>query len=68
MPAEARNRAQRCRARAEECFQIAASAPDPHTKKHYELLAEEYQRVAAAEEALADKLESAGRTDSADAR
>lgn len=60
MPTEARNRAARCRLRAQECLQIAANAKDPKVKGHYQQIAQNYLDVAAAEETLADRLEKLG--------
>jgi hypothetical protein len=60
MPTEARNRAERCRARAQECLQLANSATDQTVKDHYQQIAQNYLEVANAEEMLAERLEKSG--------
>jgi hypothetical protein len=60
MPTEARNRAERCRLRAEECLQLSVNAVDPLAKQHYQQIAENYLALAQAEELLAERLEMFG--------
>ena len=62
MPTEARNRAERCRARAQECLQLANNATDQAVKDHYQQIAQNYLDVASAEEMLAERLEKFGLT------
>lgn len=57
MPTEARMRAERCRERAEECMRLSAMTDDPDAKTRYLEMAQQYLKVAEAEQSLAAQLE-----------
>jgi hypothetical protein len=60
MPTEARNRAQRCRERADECMLIAARSEEAGVKKQYRQISEYYLRSADPEQTFPARLEKPG--------